>query len=132
MYIYNLSIVQDTVDSIIKALQDFFGNLGNAVLDIIIWLLSNAIKILFFPIDLLFSTFFSGLTNSINTITTNINNFISNVSNFPISLFVNILPNLTKTALLIYLSFLIVYYGFSFAYRAVRVSINIFHKIKFW
>lgn len=130
--IYNLDLISDISSGIINGLIDFFGSIGNTILDFIIWLLSSAINILFLPINFLFITFFSDLTNTINTAVDNINIFISNIHNFPISFFVNILPNATKTALLVYLSFLLGYYVFAFSYRAVRVVINIFHKIKFW
>lgn len=110
----------------------FLSDIGSNLLDFIIFLLSSAINILFMPINLLFTTFFTDLSNTITTAVDNINVFITNVHNFPISLFVNILPNSTKNALLIYLSFLIGYYLFAFSYRSIRVVINIFHKIKFW
>lgn len=125
---YQLSLISDITDGI----SNFFSGLGGTLLDFIIWLLTSAINVLFAPIDFLFSTFFSDLSNNINIAVDNINNFLGNIGNFPFSLFVNILPNLTKTALLIYLSFLIAYYTFSFAYRGIRVVINLVHKVKFW
>lgn len=121
-----------SVSDIVQALEEFFSSLVGGLLDFLLNLLITAIQILFFPIDALFSTFFSGFSDDLTTVVSNVNNFIQNIATMPLKWFINLLPSMTKTALIIYLSFLASYYVFAFAYRALRVAINLFHKIKFW
>lgn len=120
------------VNDIVQALQDFFSNLVGDLLDFILNLLISVIQFLFFPIDALFSTFFSGFSDNIEVAVSNINNFINNFVTMPLSWFFNILPPLTRTAIIIYITFLLSYYVFAFGYRTIKVAINLFQKVKFW
>lgn len=120
------------IQDIIDAITTFFSDLVGSLLDFILNLLISAIQLLFFPIDALFSTFFNDFSSSLESAVTNINNFINNIATMPLSWFINLLPSMTRTALLLYITFLLSYYVFAFGYRTIKVAINLFHKIKFW
>lgn len=99
-----------------------------ALLNGIMNIISMLVGFILTPINLLMSTLFPDMTNSINNFTYTVNNFIAPY----VSYFFNLLPSRFASFLLLWLTFIVSYYSVYYTYLGIVKIFNIIQKIKFW
>lgn len=104
------------------------GNLIKAFFNAIYKLAVDTVNILFYPITAFVNTLFPDLSTYINSITTFINTNVTPL----IAYFGNMLPPITKTIVLLWLGFLVIYYTAVWTYTLSVKIFNVIRKIKFW
>lgn len=90
--------------------------------------LKSIIDIVLTPINLLVDGLFPNMSNAISSFNTMLNSYVGN----SLSWFFSFVPPITKSILLIALTFLIGYYTFIWSYSLIIKLWNVIQKIKLW
>lgn len=99
-----------------------------AILNGIMSLVTKIIDIVLLPVNTLIQNIFPDMSNAISSFTTFINQYVGG----SLAYFFSILPPITRSIIILWLSFLIVYYGVVWSYTAIIKIYNVIQKIKFW
>lgn len=99
-----------------------------AIINGIMKLVTSIIDIVLLPVNALINNIFPDFSSALSTF----NNFITNYIGGSLSYFSSILPPITKNVIIIWLTFLITYYGIVWTYTLIIKIFNVIKKIKFW
>ena len=99
-----------------------------AILNGIMSLVTKIIDIVLLPVNTLIANIFPDMSTSIGNFNTFVNQYIGG----SLAYFFSILPPITRSIIILWLSFLIVYYGVVWSYTAIIKIYNVIQKIKFW
>lgn len=99
-----------------------------AIINGIMKLVTSIIDIVLLPVNALINNIFPDFSSALSTF----NNFITNYIGGSLSYFSSILPPITKNVIIIWLTFLITYYGIVWSYTLIIKIFNVIKKIKFW
>lgn len=99
-----------------------------AIINGIMKLVTSIIDIVLLPVNALINNIFPDFSSALSTF----NNFITNYIGDSLSYFSSILPPITKNIIVIWLTFLITYYGIVWSYTLIIKIFNVIKKIKFW
>lgn len=91
-------------------------------------LVTLVLNIILLPINSLIANLFPDMTTSINQFTS----FLSGYVGGSLSYFFSIMPPITRSIILLWLTFLIVYYGVVWSYSLIVKLWNVIQRIKFW
>ena len=86
------------------------------------------IDIVLTPLNLLFDNVFPDVSNMISTF----NTFVTTYVGGALSYFFSILPPLFRGLLVLFITFVIAYYGIYYTYLAIKKIFDIIQKIKLW
>lgn len=117
-------MIEDILQAIKETLQ--YGIYG--FLDFILWLISIIVKVVLIPVDFLFKLILPDLSLML----TNFSNSLIHLSTAPFSYFFHMLPPITKTVLVLWLTLMISYYTIIWTYRGIILIPKVINKIKFW
>lgn len=96
----------------------------NGILNIVSWVVNLVLT----PINLLISNLFPDMSNAIN----NFNNMVDTYIGNTVSWAANFIPPLTKSMIVLGITFMITYYGVIWTYTLTIKLFNVIRKIKFW
>lgn len=99
-----------------------------AIINGILNILMKVIDIVLTPLNLLFENLFPSATNLIS----NFNMFVDNYVAGGLVYFFEILPPITRSILVIWLTFVISYYGIYYSYVGIKKIFDVIQKIKLW
>lgn len=99
-----------------------------AIINGIMKLVTSILNIVLLPVNTLIANIFPDMSSAINTFTT----FITNYVGGSLAYFSSILPPITRNIIVIWLTFLITYYGVVWSYTLIMKIWNVIQKIKFW
>ena len=116
------------MDAILVAIKETIQAGIFGFLDMILWLLSIIVKVVLLPVDALFKI----LMPDFATMLSHFSNSLITLAGAPFSYFFNILPPITKTIIVFWLTLLISYYTILWTYRGIIMIPKVIHKIKFW
>lgn len=105
-------------------MSDIVSSFFNALFTIII----RAIDIILIPINTIIDNLFPSMANAITNFTNMCNSFFSGGFQW----LLQFVPTLTKSMILIWITFEITYYGVIWTYTLVIRTYNVIQKIKFW
>lgn len=91
-------------------------------------LLGSVIGLVLTPINSLVANLFPSMSNAIATF----NTFVSRYVGGTLSYFFSLLPPIFRNLLVIWLTFVIGYYGVIYTYLGVKKLWEVIQKIKFW
>ena len=100
----------------------------NAILKGFLSFLSKIASIILSPIDSLISNLFPDMAVALNSFNTMLNSYVGN----SLTWFFSLIPPITRSLLLIALTFLIGYYSFIWTYSLLIKVWSIIQKIKVW
>lgn len=101
-----------------------FKMLINGIMSVVTWILD----IILLPVNALIENIFPDMASAINTFNSFLNQYIGGA----IAWFSSLLPPITKSIIVLWLSFLIIYYGVAWSYALIVKIYNVIQKIKFW
>lgn len=99
-----------------------------AIINGILNILMKIIDIVLTPLNLLFDNVFPDVSSMISTFNTFINTYIGN----SLSFFFSLLPPIFRGLLVLFITFVIAYYGIYYTYVAIKKIFDIIQKIKLW
>lgn len=99
-----------------------------AIINGILNILMKIIDIVLTPLNLLFDNVFPDVSSMISTF----NTFVTNYVGGALSYFFSILPPLFRGLLVLFITFVIAYYGIYYTYLAIKKIFDIIQKIKLW
>lgn len=99
-----------------------------AILKGIMSLVSSIVGLILTPINLLIN----GIFPDMSTYISNFNTFIHSNVFTPLSWIASFIPTGVKSLLLVWLTFLITYYGIIWTYTGIIKIYNVIRKVKFW
>lgn len=99
-----------------------------AIINGILNILMKIIDIVLTPLNLLFDNVFPDVSNMISTF----NTFVTTYVGGALSYFFSILPPLFRGLLVLFITFVIAYYGIYYTYLAIKKIFDIIQKIKLW
>ena len=99
-----------------------------AIINGIMSLVSTILDIVLLPVNTLIGNIFPDMSNAISTFTT----FITTYVGGSLAYFSSILPPITRSIIVLWLTFLITYYGVVWSYALIMKIWNVIQKIKFW
>lgn len=102
--------------------------MADSILTTILNCLTWLVNLVLSPINSLFNNLFPDMTSYISQF----NSFITNYVGGSLSYFFSLLPPITKNIILLYVSFLILYYPIVWTYTLSIRLFAIIQKIKFW
>lgn len=100
----------------------------NAILKGLLSMLQTIVNIILTPINALISGIFPDFSNLISNFTNFVNNYIGG----SLGWFSSLLPPITRSIIVFWLTFLVGYYSIAWGYRAVVLAWKLIQKIKFW
>lgn len=99
-----------------------------AIINGLMKLVTSILNIVLLPVNTLIANIFPDMSSAINTFTT----FITNYVGGSLAYFSSILPPITRNIIVLWLTFLITYYGIVWSYSLIMKIWNVIQKIKFW
>lgn len=99
-----------------------------AIINGILNILIKVIDIILTPLNLLFDNLFPSASTLISNFTTFVNNYISG----GLVYFFEMIPPITRSLLVIWITFVISYYGVYYAYVGIKKIFDIIQKVKLW
>lgn len=96
----------------------------NGILNMAQWV----VNLILTPINSLVNALFPDMSGAIS----NFNNMVNNYIGGSLSWFANLIPPITKSMILLGITFLIAYYGAIWSYTLVIKLYNVIQKVKFW
>lgn len=99
-----------------------------AILNGILKMIAKVLDIFLTPINLLIENLFPDMSNAISTFVTFISTYLGN----GLSYFFGLLPPLFRNTLIIWITFVIGYYGVYYTYVGILKIWNVIQKLKFW
>ena len=99
-----------------------------AILNGLMSLVTTVLDIVLLPVNALIENIFPDMSNAINTFS----NFVSTYIGGSIGYFASILPPISRSIIILWLTFLITYYGVVWSYTLIMKIWNVIQKIKFW
>lgn len=99
-----------------------------AIINGILNILMKVIDIVLTPLNLLFDNLFPNVGSMINTF----NSFVSTYIGGGLSYFFSMLPPIFRGLLVLFLTFVIAYYGVYYTYIGIKKIFDIIQKIKLW
>lgn len=99
-----------------------------ALLNGILKMIAKVLDIFLTPINLLIENLFPNMANAISTFI----NFITTYLGNGLAYFFGLLPPLFRNILVIWLTFVIGYYGVYYTYVGILKIWNVIQKLKFW
>ena len=100
----------------------------NSLIQGILSVITNVINFIFLPINLIFSSIFPDLSIQLGNFNDNFGSMLNRFGSYIGS----IIPPGTKTIILLWLTFLISYYGIIWTYWLAVRTWTIIKKVKFW
>lgn len=99
-----------------------------AIINGLMKLVTSILNIVLLPINTLIENIFPNMSSAINTFT----NFVSTYIGGSIAYFSSLLPPISRSIIVLWLTFLITYYGVVWTYTGIMKIWNVIQKIKFW
>ena len=99
-----------------------------AIINGILNILMKVIDIVLTPLNLLFDNLFPDVGSMISTF----NSFVSTYIGGGLSYFFSLLPPIFRGLLILFLTFVIAYYGVYYTYIGIKKIFDIIQKIKLW
>lgn len=99
-----------------------------AIINGILNILMKIIDIVLTPLNLLFDNVFPNVSSMISTF----NTFVTNYVGGALSYFFSILPPIFRGLLVLFITFVIAYYGIYYTYIGIKKIFDIIQKIKLW
>lgn len=99
-----------------------------AILNGILKMIAKVLDIFLTPINLLIENLFPDMANAISTFV----NFITTYLGNGLSYFFNLLPPIFRSILIIWVTFVVGYYGVYYTYVGILKIWNVIQKLKFW
>lgn len=99
-----------------------------AILKGILKMVIKVLNVFLLPVNALFENLFPNMTNAINHFNTFVNQYVGGT----LSYFFSILPPIFRSILVIWVTFLISYYGIIFVYKGFLKIWQVIQKLKFW
>lgn len=99
-----------------------------AIFNGLMTLVQNILNVVFLPINLIFASIFPDFSTQVS----NFNNSFGNMLNRFGGYIGGMIPPATKTIIILWLTFLIAYYGIIWTYWLAVRTWSIIKKIKFW
>lgn len=91
-------------------------------------LATKTIDLVLTPVNSLIENIFPNFSTIIGYFNTFVNQYIGSTLGW----FFNLLPPITKQVMLLWFTFLVVYYGIVWSYNLIVKTYNVIQKIKFW
>lgn len=101
-----------------------FNAIFKGILSVLGWVLDLVLT----PINLLIDNLFPNMASYIELFTTFITRYVGGI----LAYFSNFIPPFTKQVILMWLIFLIAYYGIAWGYSLIIKIWNLIQKLKFW
>lgn len=101
---------------------------AKAILKVIMKAAKNLVNAILSPVNDLVASIFPSFANLINQFNTFLNNYIGT----SLGWFSHLLPPITRTIIIFWLEFLIVYYGAIWTYHGISQLYRLIQKLKFW
>lgn len=99
-----------------------------AIINGIMKLATDTTNLILTPVNAIIDTLFPNFSSIIGYFNTFVNQYIGSTLGW----FFNLVPPITKSIILLWFSFLIVYYGAVWSYTLIVKIYNVIQKIKFW
>ena len=99
-----------------------------SILNALLTMITNLVGVILSPLNSLITSLFPDFSGAISSFTTMVNTYLGGA----ISYATTFIPPTTRSMLVLWLTFLVTYYGAIYSYTLITKTWDIIQKIKFW